>query len=209
MPAQSEKLLTARIVEWNRQKGYGFLQVAKQRVLLHVNDFAERHKKSEVGDSISFMMGADSQGRTCAKNAVNVNDGGRITGVNVLVLLGLLVLPVLSLKWQAADFRWVAAYTLIMSALTYGAYALDKQRARTKEWRLAEIWLHLLELLGGWPGAFLAQRRLLHKCSKPGYQFMFWLIVLVYQFAAFDSLQEWKFSRAAWEGLKGTSHHWR
>src|SRR6266850_2611460 len=30
--------------------------------------------------------------------------------------------------------------------------------------------------------------------------------VLAYQFAAFDSLQEWKFSRAAWEGLEGTSH---
>jgi len=41
--------------------------------------------------------------------------------------------------------------------------------------------LHLLELLGGWPGAFLAQRRLRHKCSKRRYQFVFWLIVLAYQ----------------------------
>jgi hypothetical protein len=57
----------------------------------------------------------------------------------------------------------------------------------------------MTELLGGWPGAFLAQRRLRHKCSKVSYQFVFWLIVLAYQFAAFDSIQNWRFSRAAWD----------
>jgi hypothetical protein len=28
---------------------------------------------------------------------------------------------------------------------------------------------------------------------------VFWFIVLAYQFAAFDSLQNWQFSRAAWD----------
>jgi hypothetical protein len=30
---------------------------------------------------------------------------------------------------------------------------------------------------------------------------VFWLIVLVYQFAAYDSLQNWLLSRAAWDHL--------
>jgi hypothetical protein len=60
-----------------------------------------------------------------------------------------------------------------------------------------EARLHLLELLGGWPGAFLAQRRLRHKCSKHSYQVVFWLIVLAYQFAAFDSFHDWQFARPA------------
>jgi len=72
---------------------------------------------------------------------------------------------------------------------------VDKKRARAREWRISERFLHLLELAGGWPGAFLAQRGLRHKCSKGGYQFMFWLIVIAYQFAAFDSLQNWQLSR--------------
>lgn len=70
-------------------------------------------------------------------------------------------------------------------------------------------WLHLLELLGGWPGAFLAQRRLHHKCSKGSYQFVFWLIVLAYQFAAYDSFQNWKYSRALLNYAEKSSHHRR
>lgn len=151
----------------------------------------------------------DAKGRTCATNAVHVNDGGRITALSVLSLVCLLVLPVISLQRRAVDFRWVGAYMLVVSALAYGAYAVDKRRARAKERRLPETGLHLLELLGGWPGAFLAQRRLRHKCSKGSYQVMFWLIVLAYQFAAFDSLQNWQLSRATLARLEATSGHRR
>lgn len=61
--------------------------------------------------------------------------------------------------------------------------------------------LHFFELIGGWPGAFVAQRRLRHKCSKPGYQAIFWLIVLMHQYAAFESYQGWKLTRAAMDRL--------
>ncbi|SJM91388.1 Cold-shock protein (fragment) [Crenothrix polyspora] len=44
-------------------------------------------------------------------------------------------------------------------------------------WRIPEKSLHTLELLGGWPGALLAQRTLRHKNRKPSYQVVFWLIV--------------------------------
>ena len=60
---------------------------------------------------------------------------------------------------------------------------------------------------GAWPTALIAQRRLRHKCSKGSYQFLFWLIVMAYQFAAFDSLQNWQFSRAAWDYIDRPSKH--
>jgi len=101
--------------------------------------------------------------------------------LDVLILVGLLVLPAIALQ----------------------------RRAEEREWRVPEARLHLLELLGGWPGAFLAQRWLRHKCSKGSYQFVFWLIVLAYQFAAFDSLQHWQLSRAALDRLEATSGHRR
>jgi uncharacterized membrane protein YsdA (DUF1294 family) len=59
---------------------------------------------------------------------------------------------------------------------------------RTAGWRLPEATLHFAEILGGWPGAFLAQRRLRHKCSKAGYQIVFWGIVLLFQIAALDMI---------------------
>ncbi len=200
---------TAKIVEWNQRKGYGFLQLGKQRVFLHRGDFVEHHKIPTVGDAIRFTMGRDAKGRTCAINARHVNDGGQITVLNVLVAVGLLVLPVIALQRRAADFRWVGAYALLLGVVTYWAYASDKRRAREKEWRLSEGRLHLLELLGGWPSAFLAQRRLRHKCSKWSFQFVFWLIVLAYQGVAFDSLLNWELSGAALKGMQTLLEHWK
>ena len=205
MTTHPELPLTAKIVEWKHEKGYGFLQVGKGRLFLHWRDFAERHKRPAVGDLIRFTGGVDAQGRRCAKNAVHVNDGGHVTALAVLLLTCLLVLPAGALHRRGADFRWVGAYALVISAVSYGSYALDKRRARAKEWRVSEAGLHLTELLGGWPGAFLAQRRLRHKVSKLGYQFGFWLIVLTYQLAALDSLQNWRYTQAAMSYIERNS----
>ena len=123
----------------------------------------------------------------------DTKDSGQITLLNGLVLAGLLALPVIALHRQAINLLWAGAYVFVLGAITYGIYAMDKRRAQTQAWRVPEAHLHLLELLGGWPGAYLAQRRLRHKCSKIGYQFIFWLIVLAYQLVAFDSLQNWRF----------------
>jgi uncharacterized membrane protein YsdA (DUF1294 family)/cold shock CspA family protein len=209
MPIRLDEPLTARIVEWDDAKGYGFLQVGNGRLFLHRRDFAERHKRPAVGDVIRFLPGTDAQGRTCATKAVHVNDGGRITPWDVLLLACLLVLPAIALHRYGADWRWVGAVVLVMETISYGCYALDKGRARKKAWRIPENALHMTELLGGWPAAFLAQRRLRHKCSKSSYQFVFWLIVFTWQFAAFDSLQNWKFSKAALNRVESMSDHRR
>jgi uncharacterized membrane protein YsdA (DUF1294 family) len=125
--------------------------------------------------------------------------------MSVVLLIGLLILPVIAGQRSGVNFLWVIAYALIINLLTYWVYARDKRRAENGEWRMSEVRLHRLELLGGWPAAFLAQRRLRHKCSKRSYQIVFWLIVLAWQFAAVDSLQNWKFSRPALNWLEHTS----
>lgn len=117
--------------------------------------------------------------------------------MSFLIVVGLLVLPVYAVQRHGLIAPWVGLVAVAASGLTYWVYAVDKRRAEEGLWRVSEFNLHLLELLGGWPGAFLAQRRLRHKCSKGSYQFMFWLVVLGYQFAAFDSLQNWQLSRVA------------
>ena len=127
--------------------------------------------------------------------------------MSILVTLGLLVLPAIAVVRSGLDFRWVVAYAPVISTFTYWVYARDKRRAENGEWRVPEARLHLLDLLGGWPGGFLAQRRLRHKCSKGSYQFVFWLIVLAWQFAAVDSLQNWKFSKAALNKVESIPAH--
>lgn len=58
------------------------------------------------------------------------------------------------------------------------AYAMDKSAAVGGGWRIRESRLHLLALVGGWPGALLAQQVLRHKTSKAGFRGVFWGMVL-------------------------------
>jgi uncharacterized membrane protein YsdA (DUF1294 family) len=72
--------------------------------------------------------------------------------------------------------KLIACWYLLVSLLTFGAYALDKLAAIRGRRRWPESSLHLLELLGGWPGALAAQRTLRHKSSKTRFVVITWLI---------------------------------
>ena len=78
---------------------------------------------------------------------------------------------------------WVLAAYALMSAVAFGLYGLDKQRAARREWRVTEGTLHLIELLGGWPGAIVAQRVFRHKWRTAPYMIVFWAIVSVHALA--------------------------
>jgi uncharacterized membrane protein YsdA (DUF1294 family) len=75
---------------------------------------------------------------------------------------------------------WMGAVYGVASLLTAVVYAWDKYRAGRPGRRTPESTLHLLELLGGWPGGLLAQRILRHKNRKFSYKRTFWLIVLLH-----------------------------
>ncbi|WP_232012657.1 DUF1294 domain-containing protein [Vibrio aphrogenes] len=66
-----------------------------------------------------------------------------------------------------------------MSLITFLVYWKDKRAAVKGAWRTPEKTLHLLSLLGGWPGALMAQRMLRHKSRKFKFQFIFWLVVIM------------------------------
>ena len=67
---------------------------------------------------------------------------------------------------------------LLLSGLTYRCYAKDKRAARLAQRRTPERTLHILALLGGWPGAVLAQTRLRHKTQKQPFKIFCWLTIL-------------------------------
>jgi uncharacterized membrane protein YsdA (DUF1294 family) len=73
----------------------------------------------------------------------------------------------------------VAGFYFALSTLTYLFYRIDKEAARKGRWRTEEATLHILALIGGWPGALIAQGRLRHKNRKPSFQLAFRTTVLV------------------------------
>ena len=74
--------------------------------------------------------------------------------------------------------RWVLLFIAALSLLTFVVYYADKQAAFRSGRRTPENTLHLLAFLGGWPGAFLAQRIFRHKSRKAGFQVVFWITVI-------------------------------
>jgi len=123
---------------------------------------------------------------------------GRIGRLALVAFVLLLVPPGYALSRLAGriDWRILGGAPVAMSALTYFLYRSDKLRATAAEWRIPESTLHFCEMLGGWPGAFLAQRKFRHKISKISYQFIFWAIVSLHQFVALDFLIDWKLTNA-------------
>lgn len=69
------------------------------------------------------------------------------------------------------------AYYALACAAAFIAYARDKAAARQGRHRISERSLHLLSLLGGWPGALAAQRLLRHKTRKQAFQSWYWASV--------------------------------
>ena len=63
------------------------------------------------------------------------------------------------------------------SAAAVVVYAADKSAARREDWRTPERTLHLLALLGGWPGALVAQTVFRHKTQKVSFRIVFWATV--------------------------------
>lgn len=99
---------------------------------------------------------------------------------------------------------YAAGWLTAISLLSFAIYGFDKRRAVKEGQRTPEAVLHLLGLLGGWPGAFLGQRVFRHKTAKVRFQIVFWFTVLLYEAVSLDYLMGWPVTRAAINALSTT-----
>jgi len=74
---------------------------------------------------------------------------------------------------------WVAGGYIVLSAISFGQYAVDKRAARQNRWRIPESTLQVTSLLGGWPGSIAAQQVLRHKTLKRSFLTTFWATVVL------------------------------
>lgn len=70
-------------------------------------------------------------------------------------------------------------HAISVNITTFFAYFVDKRAAIRHAWRVPENTLHILEFLGGWLGALLAQKIFHHKTSKKSFQRIFWLMIVL------------------------------
>ena len=78
-------------------------------------------------------------------------------------------------------FAFIYAFTVVVtSGIAFCAYGLDKRWAGLGQRRIPEKSLHVLALLGGWPGALLGQKFFRHKTQKLSFRIVFWLTTLLH-----------------------------
>ncbi|MDK1684600.1 DUF1294 domain-containing protein [Acinetobacter terrestris] len=172
-----------RLVEWFDDKGYGFIQpndASKDRVFLHIKDFARQGPRPIVGCALEYTVLLDGDGRFRAQQVMylkasqtqkilpkpkNVNgQQQKLRPMQIACIAYILALAVFTLLGMLSGM--VLLFISITNALTYWLYAQDKEAALLGNRRIPEQSLHILSFLGGWPTAWLAQERLRHKTQK-------------------------------------------
>jgi uncharacterized membrane protein YsdA (DUF1294 family)/cold shock CspA family protein len=174
---------TGRIVRWEDERGYGFVAPdgGGGEVFVHVRDVGRGRPR--VGDELAFSMGQDKHGRPCAVRGAlggGASYGGASTGRTALAwynaaLLFFVVLAGVGLTEKLHG--GVVLVYLVLSVVAFCTYAADKSAARKGGWRVSEPTLHFWALLGGWPGAIIAQQWLRHKSAKKAFRATFYFTV--------------------------------
>jgi uncharacterized membrane protein YsdA (DUF1294 family)/cold shock CspA family protein len=175
-----------KITHWNEEKAYGFITPSSgtNRIFVHIRAFKNRHLPPELNQVVLYSLSKDKQGRPCA---VKVTRASEIPSRNpkpitkiflILFAIGFIAVAGWSVSAYNMPIQILYLY-LAASAFTFLVYAKDKRAARRNRWRTKESTLHTLALIGGWPGALIAQQVLRHKSRKNAFQFAFWTTVVL------------------------------
>ena len=178
--------IKGKITQWDDAKGFGFIQpmLKGERVFVHIKALQNRARRPVLGEVVTYSLGQDEHGRLQAQDVTFAGEKHRIrtakTASKAPLILVLCFAGALGLAFVFAKLPLyvVAAYALL-SVLTFITYWWDKRQAQAGRWRTQESTLQLLAVLGGWPGALLAQAYLRHKSQKRPFLVVFWFAVVV------------------------------
>ena len=178
-----------RLVEWVDDKGYGFIQPndsSKDRVFLHIKDFARQGPRPITGCALEYVVQLDGQGRYKAKQVTYLKasqtqkkshqqpkpqknkSANNLQPMQIACVTYIVIIALMTISGVLNSM--VLLFISIINALTYWMYAQDKEAAQSGNRRVPENTLHTLAFLGGWPAAWLAQQRLRHKTQKQPYR---------------------------------------
>lgn len=194
LPADSDKKpatvrVRGRLINWSDERGFGFLapEGVGQDVFVHASAFTKEGRHIEIGCEYEFSVDIGKDGRPKAKRVTLVVEPKAKPSLSSQILQRgprFLVIPaflfiVLAIEVvQPVSPNWFVIYG-VASVACFAGYGLDKQAANQKAWRVSETILLLIGLVGGWPGAIVAQEVFRHKTQKRSFRTLFWMSVAI------------------------------
>jgi uncharacterized membrane protein YsdA (DUF1294 family)/cold shock CspA family protein len=175
-----------RITTWKDEQGYGFITPngGGAPVFVHVKSFSNRERRPLGNEIVTYELTADERRRPRAINISFVEER-RIERKSPGNEWGTLIFVTLYLIFVAGAVVVGRLPALVLgiyfgaSVVAFVAYAIDKSAAERGAWRIHEGTLHLFGLVGGWPGALLAQKGFRHKTRKREFRTVYWATVVL------------------------------
>ena len=178
------------LTSWNDERGFGRIESSQggEPIFVHVSAWPRASSRPQVNQAVTFEIELGPKGKR-ARNVELIRAGrpARPTARAERAQWGtatLFAIPAFLVVYVVVAALWtlphlVAGMYLLLSAATFMAYAADKSAAASGSRRTPEATLHLLALLGGWPGALLAQQLVRHKSTKQEFRRVFWGTVVI------------------------------
>ena len=154
------------IKSWDDERGFGFIEPDQggQDIFVHIKAFKGLRERPQASQRVSFQIELGPQGKKRALNAELIRQARPLrnrsskSGSAQWGTATLFAIPVFGVVLFLGYVlghppRWLLWSYVGASVITYAAYVLDKSAAQKGEWRTSEQTLHLLSLVGGWPGA--------------------------------------------------------
>lgn len=189
----TEPLSEGIVCYWQDDRGFGFVSTDKaERLFFHIRDFKQPQvRRPQQGDKLKFRLALDKQLR-CYAMPVQLE----CSAITPAKLANIVVPDYAQILARAWYFRYLFFALLLLSLLadrfavtlplfyleaslfTYWLYQIDKKLACSGHpSRLPEESLQMFSLIGGWPGALIAQKLLHHKVHKTPFQREFRFVI--------------------------------
>ncbi len=174
------------ITKWNDEKGFGFItpKLGEKQIFMHIKQYSKDHNRPMQGLPVTFQREADQKGRIYAVNIYPTKGHKKISQAEieykyslVITILFFTFLGVMILT-NKLPFFIILPY-IIFSPIAFNMYIKDKLAAEWDEWRTPENTLHFVSLIGGWPGALIAQSKIRHKSKKLSFKIVYWITVVM------------------------------
>ena len=174
--------LQGKIINWNDEKGFGFVMpIGGKELFLHISSLHNSRRRPKVSQLVTYEIVQDKSGRHKAINVEYVlgSKSNQIDAIQenfsafFIAFFALFFVFVMERTFHGA---LPMGFTLIFigaNLLAFLYYYADKTAAIKGSWRTPEDILHILSLVGGWGGAYIAQKLFRHKNKKASFLFTY------------------------------------